>query len=320
MGRATSALLVALGMIATAGCSESVRAIAHSQAHSWRAAPGTRVSLAPLLDAGDAGWCLDVVTRIVTGTTTRSSRGCLKARTTSGPIFAEACEGAREGAVLYVLTQSSVRSVSVEGGAPAATAGNSTLPDGLRAAALQGPGYQPPLGFYKRCPAVTPFNARGEAMFGRAGPAVPLSAKLPSKTWARPDRPPPGVCRLTAAKLRPGTVPLEGSVSTALRPVRGVLGSPFVSCARTVYVHGGGEYITAAILLDAALPGEMPPALPAMKPRAGHPGFFEASSSEGQLVARRVPGAWLVATEQTPSGFAVPVELLEGMHAAIAGV
>jgi hypothetical protein len=54
-----------------------------------------------------------------------------------------------------------------------------------------------------------------------------------------------------------------------------------------------------------------------MKTLAGHPGVFEAQSSEGRMVARRIPGAWLVVTEETTSGLAVPVELLEHLRATI---
>jgi hypothetical protein len=33
--------------------------------------------------------------------------------------------------------------------------------------------------------------------------------------------------------------------------------------------------------------------------------------------ARRIPGAWLLATEETPTGRAVPIELLENLRATI---
>jgi hypothetical protein len=133
-----------------------------------------------------------------------------------------------------------------------------------------------------------------------------------------PSEPAPGVCRLDAPHLRLGTVAWEGAVADAIRPVRRLLGRALVSCADTVYIHRVGEYVTAAVLLDASRPGAAPPALPGMKPFGGHPGIFQASSSGGPVVARRIPGAWVVATtSEGPVGPAMPIEILEHMRVTI---
>jgi hypothetical protein len=48
------------------------------------------------------------------------------------------------------------------------------------------------------------------------------------------------------------------------------------------------------VLLDAAHPGSTPALLPAMQPLAGHPGVFRGPGVEGETIARRIPGAWLL--------------------------
>jgi hypothetical protein len=262
---------------------------------------------------------MQAVTETVTATETRSSRACPTPSTSTGPIFAESCDGGyREKlAIVFVLTQGEVASVSIAGGARIPTTTNSTLRAGLRAAFLELPEYTPRLAFFRHCPAVTAYEASGKTIQTPAKRGSQLSVRLPRKTWAHPQHPPRSVCELTATKLRRGTVAWEGFVAAKLRPVPGLLGQAFISCASTVYIHSQRHYITAAILLDASHPGATPAPLPGMKPLPQHPGIFEAPSSEGQIVARRVPGAWLLATEETPRGLAVPVELLENLRATI---
>jgi hypothetical protein len=50
---------------------------------------------------------------------------------------------------------------------------------------------------------------------------------------------------------------------------------------------------------------------------AGHPGIFEAPRAEGEIAARRIPGAWIVVEEEDHIGLHVPVELLEHLRATI---
>jgi hypothetical protein len=318
VGRAIGVVLAVVGAITVTACSGGLAAASSKPpgAYRWRATPGARVSLVPVLAAGRAGWCMQTVTRIVTGNVTSSSRACPEPPTSTGPIFAEGCEDGEEGAIVFVLTQRDVASVSIAGGRRIPTTTNATLPEGLRAASLQAPEYGPKLGFLRHCPAVTAFAASGKAITRSARHGIPLAASLPRRTRAHPERPPRGVCELTATRLRLGTVAWEGAVVTRITAVPRLLGRALLSCARTVYVHSGGHYVSAAVLLDASHPGAPPP-LPGMKPLAGHPGVFAAQSSEGRMVARHIPGAWLVATEETPIGLAVPVELLEHLRATI---
>jgi hypothetical protein len=324
MGRSAAVALAMLSLLATSACSGAARPASSSrgtsgtgapEAYAWRAARGTRVLLAPLMDGGEAGWCMQIVTHRVEQGGNSYGWGCAEPATTSaGPILAESCGARREGPAVYVLTRGEVASVAIGRGAHVPTSTNATLPDGLRVAALEAPGYRPAWRF-KPCPTVTPLDSSGRAIPTRTGRATPLATRLPHSTWAHPDKPLHGVCGLTATKLAPGLGPLEGSVAATVRAVPGLLGRAFVSCARTVYDRPEGQYITAAVLLDAAHPGAPPAPLPGMTPLRGDPGLFEAFSSEGQVVARRIPGAWLVATEQAASSTGPTVELLENMQA-----
>ncbi len=308
-----------VGAITVTACSGGLAAASSKSpgAYRWRATPGARVSLVPVLDAGRAGWCMQTVTRIVTGNVTSSSRACPEPPTSTGSIFAEECEDGEDGAIVFVLTQRDVASVSIAGSRRIPTTTNATLPDGLRAASLQAPEYEPKLSYLRHCPTIVAFDASGNAIASPARHGIPLAARLPRRTWAHPERLPQGVCELTATRLRLGTVAWEGAVVTRITAVPRLLGRALLSCARTVYIHSGGHYVSAAALLDASHPGTPPPPLPGMKPLAGHLGVFEAQSSEGRMVARRIPGAWLVATEETPIGLAVPVELLEHLRVTI---
>jgi len=326
MGRAAGVILAVFGVVVAIACSGGHSASASSEprgAQVWRAAPGARVSLAPLLGAGEAGWCMQTITHMVTATGSRASRACPDPPTSTGPIFAESCNGGGEkGAIVFVLTQGDVASVSIAGGARIPTTTNSTLPDGLRAASLEAPEYRAKFDFFRHCPAVSAFDGSGNAIRTKAKRGSPLSIRLHSRTWEHPKHPPVGACELDATKLRLGTVAWTGALATAIRSVPRLLGQAFLSCASTEYIHSGGHYISAAILLDALHPGATPPPLPEITPLAGHRGVFEVPGSEvpglaAWMVARRIPGAWLVVTEETPNGRVVPVELLENLRATI---
>jgi len=313
------AIVTVLALSACSGGSgvTTVRVTSQS-ADAWHAARGAHVSLVPVLGAGVAGWCMQTTSRTVTAGLVSSGRSCPAPHTTRGPIFAESCQGtSRSGALVFALTTGAVASVSIAGGARVRTVTNATLPNGLRAVALQAPDTEPRLGFFRHCPTVTPYDTSGNAIRANAGRGQPLLIRMPRKNWEHPERTPRGVCELETTKLRLGTVAWEGAVATKIGPAGGLLGRPLVSCARTVYVHSGGHYVTAAVLLDASHPGAQPPSLPGSKPLAGHRAVFEAQSSDGRIVARRVPGAWIVASEETPEGLAVPIEMLEHTRVSI---
>jgi hypothetical protein len=247
-----------------------------------------------------------------------ASHGCGSVGTTStGPIFVEGgCEGNGEASFEYLLARSDVTAVSVDGGSPIATMTNPTLPDGLRAAAIELTGYSGSEGRLV-CSSATPLGSNGQPIAKRGRPGAPLAFFLPEKHWEAPARPPHGACELSATRLPPETAPYQGSVATTIKPFRDLVGQALMSCAGTVYLNREEHHLPAAVLLSASHPGAAPPPLPGMKPFAGHPGFFEAPSIDGQMVARRIRGAWLVVGEANEIGLAVPLEILEQLRARV---
>ncbi len=299
--------VIAVGVLWVSSCS----ALAESPYVS-RPAPNSHVLLVPELQGGIAGWCVATATE----TTTGGSSGCGAARTSTGPIFAEGgCQGDDMRLDTFVLTTSEVAAVSVAGGPPIPTHANATLPDGLRAAAvevLRRKGKPWP------CFRVTPLAANGTPIRKRGKPGRPLLVTLPgARHWTESAHQPAGVCKLTATQLPRETVAYEGDVATRIRHYRGLLGRALLSCVDTVYINHEEHHLTSAVLLNAAHPGATPPPLPGMRPFAGHPGIYEAPGCEGKRAARRIPGAWLVVEEEDDIGLRVPVELLESLRATI---
>lgn len=314
--RAATATIICT--FAVAGCSQSD---AHS-AYVSRPAPNGHVLLVPELQGGWAGWCVATGYR----TATTGSSGCGEATTTSaGPIFDEAgCAESETAIQVYALTTSEVAAVSVYGGPPIPTTTNSTLPGGLRAAAVEvirHDGKPNIEGGGALCPRLTPLDAQGRPVGRAGGSGKSQVIGLPGNLhWEVPGRPSKGDCGLAVARLPGKTMAVEGNVATRvgqLRPYRGLLGRAFLSCIDTIYVYHREHHLTAAVLLNESHPGGTPPPLPGMKPLAGHPGIFEAPGSSGRKVARRVPGAWLVVEEEDRIGLRAPVELLEHLHATL---
>ncbi len=155
--------VIAVGVLWVSSCS----ALAEGPYVS-RPAPNSHVLLVPELQGATAGWCMATATE----TATEGSSGCGAPRTSTGPIFAEGgCQGNDTRLDTFVLTTSEVAAVSVAGGPPIPTHANSTLPDGLRAAAvevLRNKGKPWP------CPRVTPLAANGRPIRKRGKPGRPL--------------------------------------------------------------------------------------------------------------------------------------------------
>jgi hypothetical protein len=281
---------------------------------------------------------------VATSTARTGTTGCDVPRTSTGPIFAESCESSEAAIDVYLLTRGEVAAVSIAGGRTIPTRANPTLPDGLRAAAIELIRHngQPGLKFQLGCPPVTPLDARGAAIHRRGKRGAPLAMTLPgTEGWEVPSEAsaqvcagpadksrracrlpqasPSGACELTATRLPAEITPRWGTVATQIRAYPNLLGHAFLSCVDTFYFYLGEHALDAAVLLDAAHPGATPPPLPEMKPLPGHPGFFQAPASEGEIAARRIPGAWLVVEENDEIGLSVPVELLESLQAAIKG-
>lgn len=317
---AALACMVVASSCSSAGEASSGALIGHTGIS--RFIPGVRVELSPMLDGGGAGWCI---------TGARKSRpikgggigGCGGVRTSTGPIFYENCQGGRggkESARVVVLARGEVAFVTVAGGRPIPTESNPTLEGGLRAAAIEMPGYRiiaKPFSApdpWSPCPRVTALDANAKPINEQGRSGAPFTVQLPSRRWYRPEHPPSGVCQLAATRLPRETVPIEGAVTAQIRPVPGLVGQAFISCVNTTYFYDNEHDLPAAVLVDAAHPGAVPSDLPGMKPLAGHPSVFEAPS---HLYARRIPGAWLVVDDEDDIGPSVPVELLEHLRATV---
>lgn len=299
-----------------------ISACSHSDtlsAYVSRPAPNGHVRLVPELRGGSAGWCVATGYR----TATEGSSGCGEATTTlTGPIIDEAgCDENETTIHIYALTKSNVAAVSVYGGPPIPTTTNSTLPDGLRGAAIEVLRHNGHPSFKiggAPCPRLTPLDAHGRPIIQKSKPGRPQAFTLPgTRRWEAPAHPSTGACELAATQLPRETVAYKGDVATQIRAYRELLGRAFLSCVDTIYIYHEEHHLTSAVLLSASHPGATPPPLPGMKPVAEHPGIFKAPGCEGELAARRIPGAWIVVEEEDRIGLGVPVELLEHLRATI---
>jgi hypothetical protein len=294
-------VVVALGLLVCAiiasACSSSSRASTSPAAVGYKSitinpAP---IRLVPETEAGIAGWCV----------AKPNGATCQEGRPRE-PIIAGSWSSSNPPPVTegYALTLSQVAAVSVNGGPRIPTRHEAALPDGLRVVAVTIHGVKPPRlsGASKRRRFDLRFTARnvkGEPIVELATPHPRLVATpLPTLSLQDPANPTSGVCRIETATSLAGLVAEGGSVLTQVRPNRGLLGEAFLSCASTGYSLEGWSPV-AAILLSASQPGSTPPSLPAMQRLPGHPGIFEAPGSNGEMVARRISGAWLV-VERAP--------------------
>jgi hypothetical protein len=300
---AASAVCVAVCVSACASSGDPSHPTVLSHGASQRVviAQDDKVLLVPVLRVGTAGWCVIVPTKELGACSPIST----------APILGEGCDARKSAPHVteaFALTTSEVTAVSIEGGAPISTRAESVLPDGLRTVVVEihGQAGQTLPGGRYRCPSFVPLNANGRLIQRSATTSMPLTATLPVRLpWRSPAHPPRGVCEISAAHL-PGLSARSGSVATRIRSYPGLIGRAFVSCANLiyyVYLPGGGETrLNVAVLLDAAHPGAIPAPLPGMTPVPRHPGVFDAPNWGGEMVARRVPGAWLVVGEEGEEG------------------
>jgi hypothetical protein len=120
----------------------------------------------------------------------------------------------------------------VAGGRPIPTTTNATLPDGLRAAAVEVLRHDGRPSIGRHCPRLTPLNAHDKPIGTNGKAGGPQAFRLPStRQWEAPARPPSGVCGLTATQLPRETVAYQGAVATRIQPYRGLLGRALLSCA-----------------------------------------------------------------------------------------
>jgi hypothetical protein len=140
----------------------------------------------------------------------------------------------------------------------------------------------------------TPLNVKGEVIPDSAGHYVPLGFEVPSEGWQASSHQPRHTCEVGAVHLS-GIAEVRAGAILQIRSYPGFAGGAFITCASAEYsVDHGSAFLAVGLLLDASQPGITPGALPNMKPLSGHPGVFEAPGEVGELVARRISGAWLV--------------------------
>jgi hypothetical protein len=258
------------------------------------------VLLLPHLDAGWAGWCLVRLSS--------SEGGCPVVRS-NRPILAETWSSGDSPSVTtgYAVTTSEVRSVSIDGSPPIPTRAETALPSELRTVVVEvrggSFGESPP-------PRFRPLNARREVIpqatqviRDQTQISEPLAVTVPTRRVSNPAQATFGICRIAASRVA-GLTMKGGSVVTRVGSYSGLVGQGFLSCASTSYDVSGWPML-AGVLVDASRPGTTPPALPGMRPLRGEPGIFQTAGSErpapeGDWLARRVRGGWLVVSGAEP--------------------
>jgi hypothetical protein len=262
-----------------------------------------KVLLVPPMGGGEGGWCM---------TTTPGVCASLDSRAVSDPMIAETWFGqgplrVDEG---VVLTTGEVETVSINGQV-VSTRTESVLPDRLRTAVVElrersllGP---------RPRPRFTALDSTGTAIPQKMPPHTQLLFHVPSRMWKSPATEPKGVCQLNTTPFV-GLVTEGGSVMTRASPRREMIGREFVSCTSVQYLVKGWPII-AGVLLDASHPGTTPASLPAMQLLQGHPGVFHGPGVEGETVARRIPGAWVLVAKG--EGLLQRLTLLEHLHVVV---
>jgi hypothetical protein len=256
------------------------------------------VVLVPHVLGGEGGWCM-VRPRANFGP------GPCEDSPGVGPILAEswaASSGAGSGASGsespvakgVAVTTSAVASVSVSGGRPIPTRPEGVLPSGVRAVSVELRGPTQPkseIEFALTRRRFTPVNSHGLAM-PQTGAGLVLGFKAPASTWRSSEREPAGLCTI-APDAVDGLRALGGAVATRVVSADDVPGEPLLSCISVRY-GGRGSSLIASVLLDARHLGRAPGVLPTAQLISGGSGVYSALGDAGAMVARRIPGAWLV--------------------------
>jgi hypothetical protein len=318
--RGVVSVAVAVGFALSAcSCSRSAARSSNAAARSdvgVQSARQTPVLLLPAITGGEGGWCATLSAGLCpTANPARAFHNPIVAESWSGHGIPEVAEG-------FALTGSNVAAVSVNGARAIATSSEPGLPDHLRGVVveLRGGPYRYVPGFKVKVRAVplgslrfSPLSAKGEPIPEASEMRAPLSFYVPGRAWRRPARAPRGVCGLQVRPLAKLVSP-AGFVLTHVSAHAGLIGRPVVSCASNTYRFEGWPLV-ASVLLDATRPGSTPGPLPGMQQLAGHPGVFRALAAEGEMLARRVPRAWLIVARG--SGDVQRLVVLEHLSATV---
>jgi hypothetical protein len=275
-------------------------------------AKNERMLLVPDIEVGNAGWCVLVPKGEVGCETERLIAPILKQDWSSGGP-PQVTEGS-------ALTTSEVTAVSVNGGPRIPTRSMRGLPDGLRAVAVELPGYELKRGGRRGTRLrFTPLDAHGQRIRRRLTRLRLTAFEIPTERVVEPSRPGNGACRVEQAPALAGVVATQAVSLMRVAPVGELLAGALLPCANTTF-RMEGVPIVATLLLDAAHPGREPARLPAVQQVAGHPGVVrgpvvEQGTEEGEIVARRVRGAWLAVSKG--KDLQQRLALLEHLHAVV---
>jgi hypothetical protein len=192
------------------------------------------------------------------------------------------------------------------------------LPTELRVAVVKVDGKNL-FGSHVTGPYFIPLNADGQVIPQPHGEtASQLILPISTRNVSDPANPSRGICEIKIRARPRGLSANGGSVITEVHSYSGFVGQGFITCASTSYELAGWPLL-ATVLISASHPGARPPSLPAMKPLPGHPGVFSAPGGEeegpeGELYARRMPGAWLLVSRAKP---AQRLALLQRLRATV---
>jgi hypothetical protein len=253
------------------------------------------VLLLPRVEAGRGGWCITTKTRL-------AWQECGEWKALGGPIYAEDWTGGgisgRYVQTGIAVTNRTVAGLSVDGRGAIPTRTERVVPGGLRVAVVEVryPGTHREVGLSApsglRFPQFAPLDQEGKPLRENRHPGVALALVQPGHAWRHPTNMPRGICGIEATNGA-GLAPVEGFVVDRVIAYPGLAGPQWLSCADTVY-RSETSQLLASVLLNGLHPGVAPADLPATSPVPGHDGVVRALGSEGEMVARRIPGAWLV--------------------------
>jgi hypothetical protein len=142
---------------------------------------------------------------------------------------------------------------------------------------------------------------------------------MPVRYWKQPEAPPRGMCELrtSLSSLRSRW----GGVASAIRGTPGQLvGAGFVPCLDAGYALDGYA-LQAAVLLDAAQPGQrLPAAIPGLIEIPREPGLYNTAPNLGfaePLTAKRQGDAWIVVAGAGRNAESARITLLRSLTSTL---
>jgi hypothetical protein len=270
-----------------------------------------RITLAPDLRAGSAGWCLTV--DYLQGTE-RAGRGvgCDTAAPAGAPVLGGAAQSNGGRNLFLLILDPRVAAVRLLGGQRLVPRASPQIPNGWRIALTFPPIRHDHMRALQRLVShFTLLDARGrhiaqQVPHGLLGLYERGLQPLPVRTVSA-THPPAAPCAIVADAL-PRLRPLAQTI------VRGPLAQPVATSGNALRACShlelsfAGRRMRAGLLVDARGPAHPPAALPGAIAVAGRPGTVAAA---GGITARRSGPGWLTVTGGTA---ALRAQLLAALH------